>query len=87
MFKTTIFTFSSRDEKRRPSIIRGTCAFGSKIRGFSGISEFVSAYEEKNKNFFRKIEIFHFLPSFFADYSQFLRIIPIFWKFPLTDLS
>jgi len=31
------------------------------------MADFVSAYIERNKNFFRKIEFFHFLPSFFAE--------------------
>jgi hypothetical protein len=30
-------------------------------------TEFVSAYVERNKNFFRKIQFSHFLPSFFAE--------------------
>jgi hypothetical protein len=55
------------EEKRRPSIIRATCRFDSKIRVFSGVSDFVSAYLERDKNFFRKILFFHFLPSFFAE--------------------
>ncbi|MBN1804928.1 MAG: hypothetical protein JW837_06730 [Sedimentisphaerales bacterium] len=61
-----------------PPIIRATCAFDSKIRGFSGESVFVSACMEGNKNFFRKIEIFQFLLSFFAenrgDFREVLRI-------------
>jgi len=59
--------FWGGEEKRRPSIIRATCAFDSKIRGVLKVSEFVSAYEKTNKKFFRKIEFFHFLPSFFAE--------------------
>jgi hypothetical protein len=43
-------------KKTPASIIRGTCAFVSKIRGYSGVSDFVSAYRERNKKFFRKIE-------------------------------
>jgi hypothetical protein len=31
------------------------------------VVEFVSAYVERNNNFFRKIQFFHFLPSFFAE--------------------
>jgi hypothetical protein len=31
------------------------------------VVEFISAYIERNKNFFRKIENFHFLPTFFAE--------------------
>jgi hypothetical protein len=31
------------------------------------VGEFVSAYEERNKNFFRKIQFSHFLPTFFAE--------------------
>jgi len=31
------------------------------------MSDFVSAYVERDKKFFRKIEFFHFLPSFFAE--------------------
>jgi hypothetical protein len=50
-----------------PSIIGRTCRFDSKFRGFLKVSDFISAYVERNKNFFRKIEIFHFLPSFFAE--------------------
>jgi len=56
-----------RGEKRRPSIIRRPCSFDSKIRVFSRRTEYVSAYKERDKIFFRKIEFFHFLPSFFAE--------------------
>ena len=34
---------------------------------FWGAPDFVSAYEERNKNFFRKIQFSHFLPTFFAE--------------------
>jgi hypothetical protein len=34
---------------------------------FSEAADFVSTYGKRNKNFFRKIEFFHFLPSFFAE--------------------
>ena len=54
-------------KKRRPSIIGRSCRFDSKIRVFSEVPDFVSACLERNKNFFRKIEIFHFLPSKFAE--------------------
>ena len=54
-------------EKRRPSIIRGTCRFDSKIRGVLEVTDFVSACGERSKNFFRKIEISQNLPSFFAE--------------------
>jgi len=50
-----------------PSIIRASFSYDSKIRGFSGMAEFVSACLERNKNFFRKIQFSHFLPSFFAE--------------------
>jgi hypothetical protein len=50
-----------------PSIIGRTYRFDSKIWRFLKVVEFVSAYLERNKNFFRKIGNFHFLPSFFAE--------------------
>jgi hypothetical protein len=34
---------------------------------FLVVAEFVSSYLERNKNFFRKIQFSHFLPSFFAE--------------------
>ena len=59
-------------KNRGPSIIRRTCAFDSKIRVFLEVSEFVSAYIERDKNFFRKILFFHFLLSFlFENQSDF----------------
>jgi hypothetical protein len=51
-------------KKMPPSIIGGTCAFDSKIRVFLKVADFVSAYMERDKNFFRKIEIYQKLPSF-----------------------
>ncbi len=54
-------------KKGSPSIIGGTCRFDSKIRVFWEMSDFVSAYVERNKNIFRKIEICQKLPSFFAE--------------------
>ena len=59
--------FSGTRKKNSPSIIRRRCAFESKNRGFSRMSEFVSAYMERDKKFFRKIQFSHFLPSFFAE--------------------
>ena len=50
-----------------PSIIGRTCRFDSKIRGFSGMVDFVSAYVKGIKNFFRKVQFSHFLPTFFAE--------------------
>jgi hypothetical protein len=55
------------------SIIRGRCVFESKIWGFLRESLFVSAYEERNKNFFRKIEKCCFLVSFCAEILPFLE--------------
>jgi hypothetical protein len=54
-------------EKMPASIIGRTCRFDSKIRVFLKVGEFVSAYLERNKIFFRKIQFSHFLPSFFAE--------------------
>jgi len=54
-------------KKMPPSIIRATCKFDSKIRGFLKVSDFISACMERNKNFFRKIEISQNLPSKFAE--------------------
>ena len=54
-------------KKMPPSIIGRSCRFDSKIRVFSEVSDFVSAYVKGIKNFFRKILFFHFLPSFFAE--------------------
>jgi hypothetical protein len=34
---------------------------------FLGMVDFISAYIERDKNFFRKIQFFSFLPSFFAE--------------------
>jgi hypothetical protein len=65
--KELILSYWPKREKRRPSIIRASFTFDSKIRGFSEVSDFVSAYKERDKNFFRKIEICCFLPSFFAE--------------------
>jgi len=62
-----IYPFPGGEKKRRPSIIRASFTFDSKIRGFSGMSDFVSACLVRDKNFFRKIQFFHFLPSFFAE--------------------
>ena len=59
--------FWPKREKRRPSIIRASFTFDSKIRVFSVMPDFVSAYMERNKKNFRKIEFFHLLPSFFAE--------------------
>jgi len=59
--------FFGRRKKRRPSIIRRTCAFDSKNGVFGVMCDFVSAYVERDKNFFRKIEICCFLQSFFAE--------------------
>jgi hypothetical protein len=56
-----------QEEKNNSPIIRATCRFDSKIRGFSGAPDFVSTYVERNKNFFQKIEISQNLPSFFAE--------------------
>ena len=62
-------------KKMPPSIIRRPCRFDSKIRGFWGRSEFVSACLERNKKIFRKIEISQNLPSFFAEkWANFARI-------------
>ena len=61
------FFFLSLREKSSPSIIRASCRFDSKIRVFSGVPDFVSAYVERNKNFFQKIEISQNRPSFFAE--------------------
>jgi len=54
-------------KKMPPSIIRASFTFDSKIRGFLEMVDFVSACVVRNKNFFRKIQFFHFLPSFFAE--------------------
>ena len=53
--------------KTTASIIRATGAFDSKFRGFWRVSDFVSAYLRRNKNFFRKIEICRKLLSFCAE--------------------
>jgi len=50
-----------------PSIIRATCRFDSKFKAVSRDPGHVTRYVERNKNFFRKVELFHFLPSFFAE--------------------
>ena len=54
-YKCLNFITTSWREKSRPSIIRDTCTFDTKIREFYDERTSVSTYEEKNKNFFRKI--------------------------------
>jgi len=64
IFKPHILSSEGALKKGSPSIIRATCRFDSKIRGFLKGTDFVSAYVERDKNFFRKIQFSHFLPSF-----------------------
>jgi hypothetical protein len=64
------------------SIIRGRCAFDTKNERFLRGVVFVSAYEERDKNFFRKIEKCRFLLSFCARTNHgFTRILHGFQGF------
>ena len=65
-------------QEKSASIIRGTCAFDTKIWGFSRESLFVSAYEERDKKIFRKIEICQNLLSFlFENRCDFRHVLCI----------
>jgi hypothetical protein len=62
-------------KKTPASIIRGTCAFESKFEAVSRDLGHVSRLVERNKNFFRKIEISQNLPSKFVDNRGYFRQI------------
>jgi hypothetical protein len=57
-----------------PSIIRATCAFESKNRGVLERLVLLSAYDKRDKKFFRKILFFHFLLSKCAEKTVFFSI-------------